>query len=96
MTIKMIRSEDEFPAPHTADVHKDEVENFAAAGWTVASEQAAPAGPVEIPDDWASQHHATRIKLAKAIKGDDDVADATAANAIIEAEVERRAEAAGA
>jgi hypothetical protein len=29
----MVRDADAYPAPHSADVHPDEVENFAAGGW---------------------------------------------------------------
>ena len=32
--VKMVRDEEQFPnGPHEADVHPDEVENFAAGGW---------------------------------------------------------------
>jgi len=32
--VKMSRDAEQHPAPHTADVHPDEVENFEAGGWT--------------------------------------------------------------
>lgn len=34
--VPMVRSASHYPAPHTADVHPDEVANFAAGGWTPA------------------------------------------------------------
>lgn len=34
-TIPMARDAEHYPAPHTADVHPDEVENFTAAGFVV-------------------------------------------------------------
>ena len=45
---------------------------------------------VEIPDDWANLHHATKRKLAREISGTDP-ADLDAAEAVIAAEVARRA-----
>lgn len=36
--VAMTRSADDYPAPHTADVHPDEVENFKVAGWVVAEQ----------------------------------------------------------
>lgn len=41
-TVAMTRDPEQFPAPHRADVHPDEVENFAAGGWVVSA-QPAPA-----------------------------------------------------
>lgn len=35
-TIKMQRDETQFPAPHVADVHESEVENYRAGGWVLA------------------------------------------------------------
>lgn len=35
-TIKMQRDETQFPAPHVADVHESEVENYRAGGWVPA------------------------------------------------------------
>lgn len=35
-TVRMVRSAEQFPKPHEADVHPDEVENFKAAGWQEA------------------------------------------------------------
>lgn len=34
--VPMVRSADDFPEPHTADVHPDEVANYAAGGWQQA------------------------------------------------------------
>lgn len=34
--VPMVRSADDFPAPHEADVHPDEVANYAAGGWRQA------------------------------------------------------------
>lgn len=31
--VKMTRDPEFYPAPHSADVHPDEVGNYAAAGW---------------------------------------------------------------
>lgn len=31
--VRMSRDADIYPAPHTADVHPAEVENYAAGGW---------------------------------------------------------------
>ncbi|GLK86681.1 hypothetical protein [Ancylobacter defluvii] len=45
---------------------------------------------VEIPDNWRAAHHATKKKLAREISGDDP-ADVAAAEAVIEAEIARRA-----
>lgn len=33
--VVMVRDADQFPPPHTADVHPDEVANWQAAGWLV-------------------------------------------------------------
>lgn len=33
--VKMVRNAEQFPEPHSADVHPDEVENYAAFGWVV-------------------------------------------------------------
>lgn len=35
-TITMTRDAEAFPAPHIADVHVDEVENYRAGGWVPA------------------------------------------------------------
>lgn len=32
-TVRMSRDQEQFPAPHSADVHPDEVANFQASGW---------------------------------------------------------------
>jgi hypothetical protein len=34
--VRMVRDESAFPAPHGADVHPDEVENFRGRGWQEA------------------------------------------------------------
>ena len=34
--VRMVRDSEQFPAPHEADVHPDEVANFAADGWVEA------------------------------------------------------------
>jgi hypothetical protein len=34
--VRMVRDASAFPAPHSADVHPDEVENFRAGGWQEA------------------------------------------------------------
>ena len=56
-----------------------------------AGVDASADAPPEIPEGWAALHHATRVKLAKAISGSDQVATADEANMIISAEVARRA-----
>jgi hypothetical protein len=33
--VQMVRDAKEYPAPHSADVHPDEVENYKVGGWTV-------------------------------------------------------------
>lgn len=60
------------------------------AGAPAGDEEDAP--PVDIPADWQSLHHATKKKLAREISGD-DVDNTDAAEAIIEAEIAKRAEA---
>lgn len=37
MTVKMVRDADQYPAPHEADVHPGEVENYRAGGWVPAA-----------------------------------------------------------
>lgn len=32
-TVRMVRDAEQFPAPHVADVHPDEVENYRTGGW---------------------------------------------------------------
>lgn len=34
--VRMVRSTDDYPPPHTADVHPDEVANFSGGGWLPA------------------------------------------------------------
>lgn len=36
--VHMTRDANAYPAPHTAEVHPDEVDNFAAGGWQTASD----------------------------------------------------------
>lgn len=36
--VHMTRDANAYPAPHTAEVHPAEVDNFAAGGWQVASD----------------------------------------------------------
>lgn len=47
--------------------------------------------PAEIPEGWEDLHHLQRVKLAKAISGRDDISKKEDADAVIRAEVERRA-----
>lgn len=35
-TVRMVRDAEAYPAPHTADVHPAEVENYAVGGWVVS------------------------------------------------------------
>ena len=44
--VKMHREPEQFPAPHSADVHPAEVETYGAAGWIVSRDQA---GAVVLP-----------------------------------------------
>lgn len=39
-TVAMVRDSEQYPAPHVADVHPDEVENYAAGGWMAAQPKA--------------------------------------------------------
>lgn len=34
-TVAMVRNPEEYPAPHSADVHPDEVQNYRVNGWVV-------------------------------------------------------------
>lgn len=47
--------------------------------------------PVEIPSDWETQHHMARLALARRLAPDATIADASAADDLIRAEVKRRA-----
>ncbi|MCJ7926449.1 MAG: hypothetical protein MUW55_11050 [Pantoea vagans] len=38
--VTMVRNPDIHPAPHTAQVHPDEVHNYYSGGWTVKKEEA--------------------------------------------------------
>jgi len=85
MTIKMTRDASEYAAPHTADVHPDEVANYAAAGWQEADE--VPSEPMTadaIPADWDARHWKQKVKLASEIAGR-DVTNAEAGEIIAEA-----------
>jgi hypothetical protein len=53
-------------------------------------------GQIAIADDWQDQHHMQRIALAKRLAPDQTVDTATQADAIIQAESERRAQRPGA
>lgn len=35
--VQMVRNSDIYPAPHTCDVHEDEVNNYALGGWVNAN-----------------------------------------------------------
>jgi len=35
-TVHMVRDPEVYPAPHTADVHPEEVDNYKTGGWQVA------------------------------------------------------------
>lgn len=79
--VRMVRHADTNPPPHVADVHPDEVANYAKGGWAMSEDQAeavtvAPvitgtgegeALPLYIPDDWKTQHWKKRVALAKAL-----------------------------
>lgn len=75
-------------------VPADLYEGLSAEGYVKKpDDHTNPAGgdvPVEIPADWRDQHHATKKKLARLISGEESV-DLAAAEAVIEAEVARRA-----
>jgi len=60
-------------------------EDFDPEVHTAFAPGTAPATPepVVIPDDWAGLHWATRVKLAKSIKGDDADLTADEANEVI-------------
>lgn len=55
------------------------------------SSDALRRGAIEIPEKWAEEHHLKRITLAKTISGQTGSLSADDADAIIKAEVERRA-----
>lgn len=38
-TIKMVRNQEQYPYPWTADVHPDEVENWKFGGWLLEGEE---------------------------------------------------------
>lgn len=58
-----------------------------------ADEPATVTEPVDIPADWRDLHWTKRRSLAIAISGGDEVATGGAADAIIEAELAKRADA---
>lgn len=95
--VKMVRDAAEYPAPLTAEVHPDEVGNFAAGGWIVddaqetAEQPPAPMAPDAIPADWSSRHWKQRVKLASEIAGR-DIASAEEADAVIVAHLEPKGE----
>lgn len=41
-TVPMTRNAEQYPAPHSADVHPDEVENYRAAGFEPVEAKPAP------------------------------------------------------
>ena len=43
--VLMVRDPEQYPAPHTAEVHPAEVENYAVGGWVVAEAQPEPEAP---------------------------------------------------
>lgn len=43
MTVKMVRSAEVYPAPHSVEVHPDEVENYRAGGFVPVEDEAKPA-----------------------------------------------------
>lgn len=71
--VRMVRHADTNPPPHVADVHPDEVANYAKGGWAVAEDQAeavtgpgeGEALPIGIPHDWKKLHWKQRVVLAK-------------------------------
>lgn len=71
--VRMVRHADTNPPPHVADVHPDEVANYAKGGWAVAEDQAeavtgtgeCEALPIGIPHDWKKLHWKQRVVLAK-------------------------------
>lgn len=74
--VRMVRHADTNPPPHVADVHPDEVANYAKGGWAVSEDQAATVAvapvateevPTGIPHDWKKQHWKQRVALAKAV-----------------------------
>lgn len=36
--VRMVRSADDYPEPHEAEVHPDEVANYAEGGWVIVDE----------------------------------------------------------
>lgn len=100
MTVRMIRVDD----GKFGDIHPDEVSNLIACGWRVV-EDANPISPVpgagsvviDIPENWQSLHWKQRVALAEKLNGDAGIVQAggqtqaDAADAVIAAEVARRA-----
>lgn len=93
--VLMARDAEQFPAPHTAEVHPDEVENYKAADWKVSAASAAP--PVvateeitAIPDDWQDKHWKQRVALAKELGWVDGEPSAEQANGWISDVIEHR------
>lgn len=89
-TIPMVNSD----TGKTADVHPDEVHNWARTGWrkveAVSTPEITPAP--EIPADWESRHWKQRVALARQIVGGDREITADDANGIIATEVATRDE----
>lgn len=79
--VRMVRHADTNPPPHVADVHPDEIANYAKGGWAVSEDQTeavtlgavitgtgeGEALPLAIPDDWKTQHWKKRVALAKSL-----------------------------
>jgi hypothetical protein len=62
------------------------------AGSVAESDEDKRKGAVEIAEGWDDLHHLQRVALAKQIAGNDDVKTAAAADQIIAAEIDRRAQ----
>lgn len=102
--VRMTRDTETCPPPHVADVHPDEVANYAKGGWSVAEDQSeavalsAPlAGTGEgealllaIPDDWRELHWKQRVALAKELGWVDGEPSAEQANGWISDIIEHR------
>ncbi len=93
-TVRMVRVDD----GKTGDIHEAEVEHMVAHGWRVEKqEEQDGATGIAIPADWQSLHWKQRVALAEKLNGDaavtpaDGQTQAEAADAVIAAEVARRA-----
>lgn len=102
--VRMVRHADTNPPPYVADVHPDEVANYAKGGWSVAEDQSeavtvggeivgtgeGEAMPLAIPDDWQDLHWKQRVALAKALGWVDGEPTAEQANGWISDIIEHR------